>query len=172
MAREMFDPYNPDEVPASMPFPELSRVHTTKGEELAIPAISRYQRSWIHDIGLRDSNLAYVEDKKALNALCDQIKSDALASEAFSHTEQPGDAAEEARIPELVAQWKEKHRESKAKRKGNKATDADDEVEDTTDSARSSDRASLLRGYTLTAWRIVSIFCASHLIYRSYSLIP
>ncbi|KAJ7206872.1 hypothetical protein GGX14DRAFT_396806 [Mycena pura] len=76
------------------------------------------------------------------------------SSEAFSHAKQPGDAAEEARIPELVAQWKEKHRESKAKRKGNKATDADDEVEDTADSARSSDRASLLRGYTLTAWRI------------------
>ncbi|KAJ7224196.1 hypothetical protein GGX14DRAFT_386972 [Mycena pura] len=145
MPKEMFDPYNADDAPASMPFPD--------SEELAIPAIHRYQRSWIHDVGLRDSNIASVEDKKELNALCDKIKTDALASEAFSHVVQPGDAAEEARIPELVTQWKQKHRDSKAKRKGKNATDEDEDVE-VDDSARSSDRATLLRGYTHTAWRL------------------
>ncbi|KAF8197197.1 hypothetical protein K438DRAFT_1759992 [Mycena galopus ATCC 62051] len=160
MAKEMFALYQPDDVPDSMPFPGLCKVATSKGEEVAVPDLNKYQQSWIHDVALRGSNLPHL-DKKTASDLYEKIKDDAFDTKAFSHVVQPGDAAEEATIPELVAAWKRKQ-STKGKKKGKAATDEDDEddVEEDADPTTPSDRATLLRGYTLTGWRAVRILSA------------
>ncbi|KAJ7804607.1 hypothetical protein B0H13DRAFT_2687328 [Mycena leptocephala] len=116
----MFKTYDPDEVPDVMPFPELAVVKTTKGEEIAVPKLNEYQRSWILDVGVRDEDLVSLKKKDAAD-FYDRIKDDAFEAKAFQHTPQPQDATEESRLPALVAAWKQK----RAKKNTNSADDGD-----------------------------------------------
>ncbi|KAJ7190083.1 hypothetical protein B0H12DRAFT_1246463, partial [Mycena haematopus] len=145
--KEMFKPYNPDDVPAIMPFPALSHVATTKGEETAVPKLNDYQRSWILDVGVRDTDLPNLKGKAAID-FYDQVKHDAFDAKAFQHTLQPGDQVEEACLPALVAAWKQRKRD---KKKG-KSDEADDESSDEEEDEGA--RGALLRGYTKAGWRL------------------
>ncbi|KAJ7920221.1 hypothetical protein B0H13DRAFT_2425707 [Mycena leptocephala] len=118
--KEMFKTYDPNEVPDIMPFPELAVVKTTKGEEIAVPKLNEYQRSWILDVGVRDEDLVSLKKKDAAD-LYDRIKNDAFEAKAFQHTPQLQDATEESRLPALVAAWKQK----RAKKNTNSADDGD-----------------------------------------------
>ncbi|KAJ7430065.1 hypothetical protein B0H11DRAFT_1943751 [Mycena galericulata] len=144
--KEMFKAYIVAEVPDIMPFPELALVATTKGGEAAVPKLNEYQRSWIHDIGLRDIDLANLERKAAID-FYDEVKTKAFDAKAFQHTVQPGDLVEEARLPKLVTAWKLKQ----SKKNDNTAADDGDASEEEEDEAG---RAGLLRGYPKAGWRI------------------
>lgn len=144
--KEMFKPYEPSDVPDIMPFPELALVATTKVEEIAVPRLNDHQRSWILDIGVRNLDLPTLKGK-AGRQLYDQVKTNAFEAKAFQHTPQPQDRAEEALLPGLIADWKQKQR------KNDKTTDkaaADDDEED------EGGRGGVLRGYTKAGWRLVS----------------
>jgi hypothetical protein len=143
----MFKPYNPDDVPDNMPFPELGLVATTKGDEIAVPRLNEYQRSWILDVGIRDVDLPSLNRKDA-SALYDKVKTDTFHAKAFQHTSQPGDQDEEASLPALVKAWKEKT-EKKAKKTAQDDGGTSDDEED------EDGRAALLRGYTKAGWCMV-----------------
>ncbi|KAJ7449767.1 hypothetical protein B0H11DRAFT_1928545 [Mycena galericulata] len=144
--KEMFKAYIVAEVPDIMPFPELALVATTKGGEAAVPKLNEYQQSWIHDIGLRDIDLANLERKAAID-FYDEVKTKAFDAKAFQHTVQPGDLVEEAHLPKLVTAWKLKQ----SKKNDNTAADDGDASEEEEDEAG---RAGLLRGYPKAGWRI------------------
>ncbi|KAF8197341.1 hypothetical protein K438DRAFT_2119953 [Mycena galopus ATCC 62051] len=153
--KTIYKSYSPDDVPEVMPFPELSKVVTTKGDQMALPKLWEYQRIWIHD-KIRGVDL-HALTKKAAFKLYDKVKDEAFESEAFQHKVQPGDAAEEARLPSLMADWKQKQKSrKKGKAKAKDATgdtaDADDddidhEEEDT------DGRVGVLCGYPLAGWQ-------------------
>ncbi|KAJ7718420.1 hypothetical protein DFH07DRAFT_784953 [Mycena maculata] len=147
--KEMFKAYDPDDVPDSMPFPELALVATTKGEETAVPKLNEHQRSWILDIGVRGVDLPGLTGKAALD-FYDEVKTNAFDAKAFQHQAQPGDAVEESTLSALVTAWKRKQRTKKEKH--DKATaddgDASDEEED------EGGRGGLLRGYPKAGWRL------------------
>lgn len=143
--KEMFKPYNPDDVPTIMPFPELAVVATTKSEETAVPKLNDHQRSWILDVGVRDLDLPSLKGKAA-SALYDKVKNDAFDAKAFQHAPQPTDAKEEGRLPELVATWKRQRAKKSVADEG----DTSDEEED------EAGRSGLLRGYPKAGWRLVS----------------
>ncbi|KAJ7121184.1 hypothetical protein C8R44DRAFT_877480 [Mycena epipterygia] len=128
-AKEMFKPYNAPDVPDIMPFPELVLVATTKGEETAVPRLNEHQQSWILDIGVRDVDLPSLK-AKAATQFYDQVKTDAFTAKAFQHTSQPEDAAEEGRLPALVAAWKQKQR---SRRNDNAAADDGDSSDEEQD---------------------------------------
>ncbi|KAF8185767.1 hypothetical protein K438DRAFT_1765558 [Mycena galopus ATCC 62051] len=141
--KAIYKSYNPDDVPEVIPFPELSKVVTTKGNQMAVPKLWEYQCIWIHN-----------KIRGATFELYDNVKDEVFESEASQHKVQPGDAAEEARLPSLMAEWKrkQKNRKNGKKGKGKDATgdtaDADDndvdhEEEDT------DGRVGVLRGYPL-----------------------
>jgi len=143
--KEMFKPYDPDNDPDIMPFPELHHVATTKGDDTAVPKLNEHQRSWILDIGVRDLDLPNLAGKAATTAY-DQVKDDAFAAKAFQHKSQPGDKEEESRVPALAAEWKRKNQSKKK----SKAADNDDNETD------EGGRNGLLQGYTKAGWRLVS----------------
>ncbi|KAJ7021329.1 hypothetical protein C8F04DRAFT_1195574 [Mycena alexandri] len=127
--KAMFKPYDADDVPDIMPFPELSYVATTKSEEIPVPKLNEHQRSWILDVGVRGADLLSLKGKAA-SELYDQIKTDAFDAKAFQHLLQPTDRAEETHLLALVTAWKQKQR---AKKRSNVAADdgdASDEEED------------------------------------------
>ncbi|KAJ7738673.1 hypothetical protein DFH07DRAFT_778958 [Mycena maculata] len=140
--KEMFKVYDPDDVPDSMPFPELALVATTKGEETAVPKLNEHQQSWILDIGVHGVDLPGLTGKAALD-FYDEVKTNAFDAKAFQHQAQPGDAVEESTLSALVTAWKRKQRTKKEKH--DKATaddgDASDEEED------EGGRGGLLHGY-------------------------
>ncbi|KAJ7884876.1 hypothetical protein B0H13DRAFT_2536213 [Mycena leptocephala] len=105
-----------------MPFPELGGVATTKGEETAVLKLNEHQQSWILDIGVRSIDLPSLRGKAA-KTFYEKVKTDAFDAKAFQHTPQPTDRVEEARLPALVAAWKEK---KPSKKKNNSAADDDD----------------------------------------------
>ncbi|KAJ7232606.1 hypothetical protein B0H12DRAFT_1261413 [Mycena haematopus] len=141
----MFQPYNAAEVPDIMPFPQIAVVANTKGEELAVPKLNEYQRSWILDVGVRDLDLPSLVGKAA-TAVYDKVKDDAFKAQAFQHTTAPTDRDEESHLPALIAKWKRNNPLKKSK------------AEDSADSDREEDegaREGLLRGYTKAGWRRV-----------------
>jgi hypothetical protein len=145
----MFKPYDPDEVPDIMPFPELATVKTTKGEQIAVPKLNKYQRSWILDIGVRDHDLASLNKKDALQVY-EEIMLDAFEAKAFQHTPQPRDRDEESRLPGLVVAWKQKHKQRPKNTNSADDSDASDQEED------EGGHGALLRGYAKAGWRRVS----------------
>lgn len=145
--KEMFKPYDAARVPDVMPFPDLARVATSKGEEAAVPTLNEHQRSWILDVGIRDIDLPSLNGKAAI-AVYDRVKNDAFDAKAFKHQAQPEDRAEEARLPALVAAWKQKHQQAPS----TAADDADSSDEEEDDGGH----ATLLRGYSKAGWRSVS----------------
>ncbi|KAF7328563.1 Acid protease [Mycena venus] len=142
--KEMFKTYNPDTVPDIMPFPELSHVAATKGDETAVPKLNEYQQSWILDVGVQNVDLASLKGKAA-NDLYDRVKNDAFEAKAFKHTPQPQDRDEEARLSALVTAWKRNKKKLPAA-----ANDGDtsDEEED------EGGHAAVLRGYPKAGWRL------------------
>ncbi|KAJ7191707.1 hypothetical protein GGX14DRAFT_406948 [Mycena pura] len=140
--KEMFKPYDPDNVPDIMPFPDLHHVATTKGDDTAVPKLNEHQRSWILDVGIRDLDLPDLAGKAA-TTVYDRVKDDAFAAKAFQHKTQPGDKEEESRVPALAAEWKRKNQSKKK----SKAADDDDETDE-------GGRNGLLRGYTKAGWRL------------------
>ncbi|KAJ7782180.1 hypothetical protein B0H14DRAFT_2630825 [Mycena olivaceomarginata] len=142
--KEMFKPYDAARVPDVMPFPDLARVATSKGEEAAVPTLNEHQRSWILDVGIHNIDLPSLNGKAAI-AVYDRVKNDAFDAEAFKHKAQPEDRAEEARLPALVAAWKQKHQQAPS----TAADDADSSDEEEDDGRH----ATLLRGYSKAGWR-------------------
>ncbi|KAJ7913991.1 hypothetical protein B0H13DRAFT_2325839 [Mycena leptocephala] len=128
-----------------MPFPELGAVGTTKGDEMAVPKLNEHQRSWILDIGVRDIDLPGLKGKAATE-FYEKVKTDAFEAKAFQHTPQGTDGTEEARLPTLVAAWKQK----RSKKSNTSAADDDDASDQEEDK---SGRGGLLRGYTKAGWR-------------------
>ncbi|KAJ7889994.1 hypothetical protein B0H13DRAFT_1887758 [Mycena leptocephala] len=104
-----------------MPFPELGGVGTTKGDEMAVPKLNEHQRSWILDVGVRGIDLPGLKGKAATE-FYEKVKTDAFEAKAFKHTPQGMDGTEEARLPVLVAAWKQKC----SKKSNNSAADDDD----------------------------------------------
>jgi hypothetical protein len=162
--KEMFKPYDAEAVPDSMPFPELALVTTTKGEETAVPKLNQHQRSWILDVALRRIDLASLVTKKDARDFYDQVKSDAFDAKAFQHTGQVGDRAEEARLPALVATWKQQNPTGNQKNKkkttktksGGDDGEASEEDEQEQEQEDEGGRVGLLRGYTKAGWQWVS----------------
>ncbi|KAJ7328294.1 hypothetical protein DFH08DRAFT_815799 [Mycena albidolilacea] len=142
--KEMFKPYDAARVPDVMLFPDLARVATSKGEEAAVPTLNEHQRSWILDVGIRDIDLPSLNGKAAI-AVYDRVKNDAFDAKAFQHQAQPEDRAEEARLPTLIAAWKQKHQQAPS----TAADDADSSDEEEDDGGH----ATLLRGYSKAGWR-------------------
>ncbi|KAJ7884562.1 hypothetical protein B0H14DRAFT_2564277 [Mycena olivaceomarginata] len=145
--KEMFKPYNAARVPDVMPFPDLVRVATLKGEEAAVSTLNEHQHSWILDVGIRDIDLPSLNGKAAI-AMYDRVKNNAFDAKAFKHKAQPEDRAEEARLPALVTAWKQKHQQAPSTAADD--TDSSDEEED------NSGHATLLRGYSKAGWGSVS----------------
>ncbi|KAJ7614290.1 hypothetical protein DFH06DRAFT_1146436 [Mycena polygramma] len=141
---QMFQPYKADLVPAVMPFPDLANVVTAKNDETAVPKLNDFQRSWIHDVVLRGADLANLTKQDATD-LYDSIKRDAFNAAPFKHTPQPGDEAEESRLPGLVAAWKLARKKADASGSAGHAGGAEEDEEG---------RTGLLRGYTLNGWKI------------------
>ncbi|KAJ6468154.1 hypothetical protein C8R47DRAFT_1078440 [Mycena vitilis] len=141
---QMFQPYKADLVPAVMPFPDLANVVTAKNDETAVPKLNDFQRSWIHDVALRGADLANLTKQDATD-LYDSIKRDAFNAAPFKHTPQPGDEAEESRLPGLVAAWKLARKKADASGSAGHAGGAEEDEEG---------RTGLLRGYTLNGWKI------------------
>jgi hypothetical protein len=133
-----------------MPFPELGGVGTTKGDEMAVPKLNEHQQSWILDIGVRDIDLPGLKGKAATE-FYEKVKTDAFEAKAFQHTPQGTDGTEEARLPTLVAAWKQK----RSKKSNTSAADDDDASDQEEDK---SGRGGLLRGYTKAGWRKVSTY--------------
>ncbi|KAJ7771908.1 hypothetical protein B0H14DRAFT_2632378 [Mycena olivaceomarginata] len=144
--KEMFKPYDAARVPDVMPFPDLARVATSKGEEAAVPTLNEHQRSWILDVGIRDIDLPSLNGKAAI-AVYDRVKNDAFDAKAFKHQAQPEDRAEKARLPALVAAWKQKHQQAPS----TAADDGDSSDEEEDDGGH----ATLLRGYSKAGWRSI-----------------
>ncbi|KAJ7780738.1 hypothetical protein DFH07DRAFT_438924 [Mycena maculata] len=147
--KEMFKPYDPDSVPDIMPFPDVAWVASTQAGEIVVPKLNEYQRSWILDIAIRNSNLPNLSNSAAKD-LYDRVKINAFDAKAFQHTEQPGDLDEEARLPRLVASWKQQK---------NKPSGGDEGAGGTNDGEENSAaRVALLRGYKKAGWRLVRVF--------------
>ncbi|KAJ6576930.1 hypothetical protein DFH09DRAFT_1077885 [Mycena vulgaris] len=149
--KEMFKPYDATAVPDAMPFPTLLRVATTKTEETAVPRLNQYQRSWIFDNALRGTDLAGLQSKLAISGFYEKVKSDAFEAKAFQHTPQPGDTAEEASLPGLIAAWK-RDNPKKDKKQNNKLVADDGDASD--DEEDEGAHVGLLRGYTKAGWRL------------------
>ncbi|KAJ7744798.1 hypothetical protein DFH07DRAFT_963642 [Mycena maculata] len=142
--KEMFKPYDADSVPDVMPLPELAFIKSTKGQDTAVPKLNEYQRSWILDVGVRGVDLASLAGRAATEVY-NRVKADAFKAKALQHTPQAEDRAEEDVILGFIATWKTKH----ASTKKSATVDADEAEEEDEDG-----RASRLRGYSHTAWRI------------------
>ncbi|KAJ7040864.1 hypothetical protein C8F04DRAFT_1177471 [Mycena alexandri] len=171
--KKMFDLYDAADVPDIMPFPDLALVWTSKGQEIAVPKLNAHQRSWIHDVALRDTDFAGLQGKERL-AFYNKVKGDALKAKAFQHMARPEDEAEEARLPALIASWKKAHTEKKKKtsKKNDKGKakggadgggDISDQREDAdkgqaddggnvSDGEDQAARTGLLRGYRIAGW--------------------
>ncbi|KAJ7075959.1 hypothetical protein B0H15DRAFT_805905 [Mycena belliarum] len=151
-SKDMFDPYVEADVPDIMPFPDLARVATTKGDETCVPKLNKYQRSWILDVGIRDIDLPSLGGPTSSTKVYDQVKEAAFAAKAFQHQVQPQDKEEEGRLPALATAWKQKEREKLRKRKPAAIPDSDDssDEEDEDEAAREG----LLRGYKKSGWRV------------------
>ncbi|KAF7345155.1 hypothetical protein MSAN_01891700 [Mycena sanguinolenta] len=129
-----------------MPFPELSHVVTTRSGEFAVPVPNHHQRNWILDVGVRDVDLPSLKGKRALDFYA-KVKDEALNQRAFKHVPQPGDAAEEATVLTLMADWKEKNKKTKT-------VDNDDDDDSENEKEDNNQREGLLRGYPLAGWRV------------------
>ncbi|KAJ7500576.1 hypothetical protein B0H11DRAFT_1909002 [Mycena galericulata] len=149
--KENFKPYNPGGVPDVMPFPDLARVATTRGEETAVPKLNEDKQSWILDVGVRGLDLASLNGSAA-TTVYDKVKMDALEAKAFQHRVRPQDKAEEAQLSKLIAAWKEKNPAKKGKT--NNQAGGKDEDDDNGDAEDADGRTSLLRGYTKAGWRL------------------
>ncbi|KAJ7653447.1 hypothetical protein B0H17DRAFT_1214681 [Mycena rosella] len=148
--KTMYKLYDETAVPDIMPFPALSHVAITKGEEAAVPKLNEHQRSWIHGIGLHGVDLVALT-RKAADDFYDRVKNDAFAAKAFQHQVQPEDREEEASLIGLVAAWKLANPQKKKKRRT--TTDDDDDGSDQEEDE--GGHAGLLRGYSKAGWRIV-----------------
>ncbi|KAF8144579.1 hypothetical protein K438DRAFT_1782707 [Mycena galopus ATCC 62051] len=149
--KTIYKSYDPDDAPEVMPFPELSHVVTTKSDQMAVPKLWEYQRMWIHD-KIRGVDLPALT-KKAASELYDKVKEEAFESEAFQHKVGLGDVAEEARLPSLVAEWKQKQKTKKSKKTKDESAEATDN-DNTADHEEDTDgRVGVLRGYPLAGWR-------------------
>ncbi|KAJ7033220.1 hypothetical protein C8F04DRAFT_1261026 [Mycena alexandri] len=149
-SKEMFKLYDVTVVPDIMPFPELSHVATTKGQETAVPKLNEHQRSWIHDVALRGVDLPALQGKAA-TAFYDKVKIDAFTAKAFQHTAQVGDHAEEARLPTLITAWKRQNKEkmvSKNKSGGGATGEEAPTPEENEEKEDEGGRIGLLRGYS------------------------
>ncbi|KAJ7170916.1 hypothetical protein C8R43DRAFT_1120643 [Mycena crocata] len=150
--KEMFKPYDEEAVPDIMPFPGLSHVKITKGQETNVPKLNEHQRSWILDIGVRDVDLPSCQGKAA-TAIYDDIKDAAFEAKAFQHKPQPQDRDEENGVAALAAAWKRKEREKKSKKAGKAIPDSDSDSDDDAEEEDQGGRAALLRGYSKAGWR-------------------
>ncbi|KAF7333565.1 Acid protease [Mycena sanguinolenta] len=144
--KEMFQPYDADAVPGIMPLPALSHVVTNRSTEFAVPVPNSHQRSWILDVALRGVSLPKLKGKRALEFYAN-VKDDAFKQKAFKHVSQPGDVDEEAVIPMLMADWKEKN-------KKNKTQDESDNEESDNEGEDKNQREGLLHGFPLSGWRV------------------
>ncbi|KAJ7124676.1 hypothetical protein C8R43DRAFT_958733 [Mycena crocata] len=150
--KEMFKPYDEEAVPDIMPFPGLSHVKITKGQETNVPKLNEHRRSWILDIGVRDVDLPSCQGKAA-TAIYDDIKDAAFEAKAFQHKPQPQDRDEENGVAALAAAWKRKEREKKSKKAGKAIPDSDSDSDDDAEEEGQGGRAALLRGYSKAGWR-------------------
>ncbi|KAJ7651892.1 hypothetical protein B0H17DRAFT_1215106 [Mycena rosella] len=146
-SKEMFKPYDAEGVPNTMPFPELWRVAVTKGEEAALPTLNDYQRSWILDIGVCSADLPGLSGNET-KTFYERVKNDAFEAKAFQHKVQAQDCAKEARLPALVAAWKQKQKEKKDTSAAADDGDASDQEED------DRGRAALLCGHSKAGWQM------------------
>ncbi|KAJ7450919.1 hypothetical protein B0H11DRAFT_1927954 [Mycena galericulata] len=146
--KENFKHYDAATVPDIMPLPQLARVVTTLGQEIAVPKLNEHQRSWIHDVGIRGVDLPNL-DSIASKALYAKVKIDAFDAKAFQHQAQPKDHDEEAQISAFITAWKKDHA---AKQNNNRA--AEQEADDDDEEEDEGSRTGLVRGYTKAGWRM------------------
>ncbi|KAF8197169.1 hypothetical protein K438DRAFT_1967413 [Mycena galopus ATCC 62051] len=125
--KEMFPPYDAANVPDIMPFPTLAKVVSTKGGDTAVPVLNEWQRSWIHDIALRDVAPATLLDKKKVLRVYQRVKDEVFESKAFQHSTQEGDGAEEKLLPSMIATWKATQKDKKKNKGKNDKNAADDD---------------------------------------------
>ncbi|KAJ7153369.1 hypothetical protein C8R46DRAFT_1228306 [Mycena filopes] len=133
-AKQMYSPYDASLIPDRMPLPEVSGSATSKGQEIPLPKLNEGQRSYLHDVLLRDVDFtAAGNKKKARKAFYTQLQNDALQAKPFQHVPHADDAAEEATIPALLAAWKKKNPKSVPEKTN--ADDDDDDSENEEDDA-------------------------------------
>ncbi|KAJ7725676.1 hypothetical protein B0H16DRAFT_946329 [Mycena metata] len=157
--------YDAAAVPDIMPFPALALVATTKGEEIPVPDLNDYQRSWIHDVALRDVDFEVELPTRAESTkFYDKVKMDAFEAKAFQHAVQPGDAAEEASLSKAIAKWKRDNvKKNKKTQNANDANDAGgaegagaaDDAAGANEEEDEGARAGMLRGFPRQGWRLV-----------------
>ncbi|KAJ7694296.1 hypothetical protein B0H16DRAFT_1845749 [Mycena metata] len=156
--------YDAAAVPDIMPFPALALVATTKGEEIPVPDLNDYQRSWIHDVALRDVDFEVELPTRAESTkFYDKVKMDAFEAKAFQHAVQPGDAAEEASLSKAIAKWKRDNvKKNKKTQNANDANDAGgaegagaaDDAAGANEEEDEGARAGMLRGFPRQGWRL------------------
>ncbi|KAJ7164222.1 hypothetical protein C8R46DRAFT_1036141 [Mycena filopes] len=133
-AKQMYSPYDASLIPDRMPLPEVSGSATSKGQEIPLPKLNEGQRSYLHDVLLRDVDFtAAGNKKKARKAFYTQLQNDALQAKPSQHVPHADDAAEEATIPALLAAWKKKNPKSVPEKTN--ADDDDDDSENEEDDA-------------------------------------
>jgi hypothetical protein len=152
--KEMFKPYDPNNVPDVMPLPELAGVLTTKGQDTAVPKLNDHQHSWILDVGVRGVDIASMTGKAAVT-FYDKVKTAVFEAKAFQQKPHPDDQDEEDEIPVLVAAWKKTH-DTQNKKAQPAKDDADEVMEEDEDG-----RTALLHGYSKAGWQSVSVSFAS-----------
>ncbi|KAJ6484558.1 hypothetical protein DFH09DRAFT_1339991 [Mycena vulgaris] len=130
--KEMFKPYDATAVPDAMPFPTL------------LPQLDLRQRASWYRPGRSTVEVGHLR-------VYEKVKSDAFEAKAFQHTPQPGDTAEEASLPGLIAAWKRDNPKNDKKQNNKPVADDGDGSDDEEDEGA---RVGLLRGYTKAGWRL------------------
>nr|GAT42650.1 acid protease [Mycena chlorophos] len=139
-----FDPYDEALVPDAMPFPALGRLLATKAGEVVVPKLNKHQRDFLLEQLSQKTGLTTLKGKAATEYYA-ELKNAAFDAKAFQHSvaDAAAEAAEEATIPALVADW----RASNPRYKGTTNADDGEELEEDEDA-----RTHLIRGYTRAGW--------------------
>ncbi|KAK6971739.1 acid protease [Favolaschia claudopus] len=142
--KKMYQAYDPDQIPDSMPFPDIYRVDVKRSGDVVVPQLNKHQRNWILDVGLNGVDFATHTNQQQATDIFNRVKLDAFEAKAFKHTPQPADKEEEARLPEMIATYKAANK---------KSTPNDDDTSDDVGEEDADARTGLLRGYTIEGWR-------------------
>ncbi|KAJ7186313.1 hypothetical protein GGX14DRAFT_581136 [Mycena pura] len=142
-----------------MPFPALKKLLKRRHGDIPVPTLNEWQTASLHAT-LKDLDLSEIDTTKR-----EQLVADALESKPFKHVsvDAEKDKAEEAQLPQLIADLRARQREKKAVRnnKKNKKHPNSDEESDTEETktthlvkGRDVDALKiLLRGYPLEGWK-------------------